>query len=183
MTKLVRVRRGQEADFQQETTGLRASDEVNGCVQVTWDPIILWLELARASIFHYVLWTSFKGFYSQQVEGLRVEAFWIPLLAISNDLARLWSHVMALMEGPRVAQGWKWKTVATLVLIAVRFYELNSQCVTLISSVFLATHHHFSFFFFFLIHTARILNDLLFLSAYTKFTLPSLYLKMSHGEL
>lgn len=66
---------------------------MNGCVQVTWDPIILWLELVRASIFHYVLWTSFKGLYSQQVEGLRVEAFWIPLLAISNDLARLWSHV------------------------------------------------------------------------------------------
>lgn len=93
--------------------------------------------------------TSFKGFYSQQVEGLRVEACWTPLLAISNDLARLWIHVIALMEGPGVARGWKWKTVATLALIAVGFYELNSQRLTLIFSVFSWPHIiTFPFFFF-----------------------------------
>lgn len=53
-------------------------------------------------------------------------------------------------------------------------------------SVFPDTHHYFlllSFLSFFLIHTVHILNAPLFLSAYTTFTLPSLHLKMSHGEL
>lgn len=86
------------------------------------------------------------------------------------------------MEGPGVAWGWKWKTVVTLALTAVGFYELNSECAMLLFSVFLATHHHFSLFPP-PIHTAHIMNALLFLSAYPKLTLPSLHLKMSHGEL